>query len=237
MLQVTRHSDVSVVAHVFTERFGCVPFVARRPRCGRGGGVASALLQPLSQLTLECSRPGGVMQRLVGAELGPAYVSIPFVPAKSAVAMFLSEFLWKALRREEPSAGLYEFVALSLQWFDEAEEGYANFHIIFLLQLTRYLGYDPTMLPEAREYDIATLMRHNYRSMRLIPLNGEQRSGFLERLVGFYGEMMPEMGEVKSLGVLGGMFREASSPPPTPPEMGGGKPPSDSPRSGGRDWV
>lgn len=206
VLHTTRHSDTTSVVHVFTRRCGPVAVVVKRSARQRGHGVSAALVQPLTQITFECDHAAEGLQTLRGAEIDGVYASVPFVPEKSAVAMFLAEFLWHALRTEQASESLYEFLALSLRWFDEAEDGYANFHLLFLLQLTRYLGYDPSLLPEARQYDMDTLMRHSYRTMRLIPLNGVQRSMFLTRIVDFYREVIPGFPQIKSLEILTQMY-------------------------------
>lgn len=209
VLKVVRHSDTSVVAHLFTQMNGCMAFAVRRPSSGRSQRhtLSSSLLQPLTQLIIECNTaPTDKLRPLVNAEICQPYTSIPFSPEKAAVAMFLSEFLWAALRNEQPSAALYDFVSLSLQWFDEAEEGYANFHLIFLLQLARYLGYDPTLLPEAQGLQIETLMRHSYRTMRLLQLNGVQRTHYLRCLIAFYRDKLPSFPQINSIDILADIF-------------------------------
>ena len=207
-MKVVRHGDQTLVVHLFTRSFGMVPFVVRRTS-GRARGMAAAMLQPLAQLSIECTAPAaGRMQVLRQAELNPPYSSIPFSPHKCSIALFLGEFLWNALRAEQPSDPLYEFLSLSLLWLDGADAGYANFHLILLLQLTRYMGYDPTNLPEAETLQIDKLMRHNFRTMRLLPLDGPLRSRYLDRLAAFYRENVPSFPELNALGVLTDMYRE-----------------------------
>lgn len=206
-MNVVRHSDQTVVAHLFTRAYGMVPFVVKRPSGGRAGGHA-AMLSLLTQLSIECHAPvDGCIQRLSGAEIDEPYVSLPFSMHKTAMSMFLADVLWHALRHEQASDSLYEFVSLSLRWLDGADDGYANFHIVFLLQLTRYMGYDPRMLPEAGELQMDKLMRHNYRTMRLLQLNGRQRSHFLHRLVDFYRQNVPGFPELKSMEILEDTYR------------------------------
>ena len=56
--------------------------------------------------------------------------------------MFLSEVLTYILKEEEENPSLYNFLEASLIWFDENETD-ANFHLKFLVELTKYLGFHP----------------------------------------------------------------------------------------------
>ena len=61
---------------------------------------------------------------------------------KIAVVLFLSEVLSSALREEEANTSLFQYLTNSLSWFD-MQDNLANFHILFLLSLTKHLGFYP----------------------------------------------------------------------------------------------
>ena len=61
---------------------------------------------------------------------------------KIAVMLFLSEVLSSALREEEANTSLFNYITNSLYWFD-MQDDIANFHILFLLSLTKHLGFYP----------------------------------------------------------------------------------------------
>src|SRR5690606_27990230 len=52
------------------------------------------------------------------------------------------EILSSSLQEEEKNNPLFSYLESSLQWLDNHNE-IANFHISFLLSLTRYLGFFP----------------------------------------------------------------------------------------------
>ena len=61
---------------------------------------------------------------------------------KSSLVMFLSEMLKNSILEQEVNQRLYEFLEASFQWLDHHED-IGNFHTLFLLKLTAYLGFYP----------------------------------------------------------------------------------------------
>jgi DNA repair protein RecO (recombination protein O) len=61
---------------------------------------------------------------------------------KSSLAVFIAEVLHHALKEEQPNEPFFDFLEAAFEWLDNHEET-ANFHLIFLLQATRYLGFYP----------------------------------------------------------------------------------------------
>lgn len=66
-------------------------------------------------------------------------------PVKNAEALFLSEVLCQTIKEPEPNLPLFAFIARSIQVLNIMEEGKANFHLCFLLQLCSFLGFSPNM--------------------------------------------------------------------------------------------
>src|SRR5699024_10128405 len=56
--------------------------------------------------------------------------------------MFLSEMLVVAMQEEEENTALFEFITNGMIWLDTNAK-ITNFHIVFLLELTKYLGFYP----------------------------------------------------------------------------------------------
>src|SRR5690606_25145266 len=96
---------------------------------------------------------------------------------KSGLVLFLSEILKNCIREEESNPGLYEFLEANFRWLDQ-NENYANFHIYFLLKLSKYLGF----YPDASNIDAAyfNISEGNFQSVRLnnYCLEGEQITQF-----------------------------------------------------------
>ena len=232
VLRSLRYDDQKVILDVFTEAAGTVSFIVRLPRNGRKGTRAS-VWQPLAlvdvawepRLRMELQKP----QELT---LWHPWLDLPFQPSKAAVGLFLAEFLSHALHSEQENGPLFDFVVSSLQWLDAADRRYANFHVVFLLHLSRFLGFMPNVVEweEGDFFDlqaasfararpahpfyimpseaalVSKFLRMDYRSMRAVGLNGTGRRRALELITLFYRLHVPEFPEIKSLGVLAEVF-------------------------------
>lgn len=62
---------------------------------------------------------------------------------KSSIAIFISELLGKTVREAEANPHLYSFISSSIQILEHTTDGVANFHIHFLTQLCKMLGFMP----------------------------------------------------------------------------------------------
>lgn len=144
VLRTLKYSDNLMIADIFTETRGRLSFLV--PVSRKNTKVKNVLFQPLAMLDF-CAvyKQEGKMARLGEVRLRTVYSAIPYEPCKSAVALFLAEFLTRALREGGDNAALFGFIEKSLLWFDEASSGYADFHILFLMRLTRFLGIFPNL--------------------------------------------------------------------------------------------
>ncbi len=137
-----KYRETSVIAKVFTARFGLQTYIINSVRSGKKGKGKMALLQPLTLLDLVVyHKEGAEIQRLSEMRCSQPYKSIPYEVQKSAIALFIAEVLYKCIREEGESERLYLFLEQSMLVLDELDEGYQNFHLQFLLKLSRFLGY------------------------------------------------------------------------------------------------
>jgi DNA repair protein RecO (recombination protein O) len=72
---------------------------------------------------------------------------------KSAIVLFLAEITANILREEEPNPDLYNYFETSIKWF-ETHNTYSNFHLLFLIELTKYLGFYPELNLRATHFDL-----------------------------------------------------------------------------------
>jgi DNA repair protein RecO (recombination protein O) len=71
-----------------------------------------------------------------------AYEQIPTDIRKSTIALFLAEILQHSIREEQANPSMFTFLETAFLWLD-AHEQVSNFHLVFLLELTRHLGFYP----------------------------------------------------------------------------------------------
>lgn len=161
VLSTLKYNDESVIVDIYTANNGSQGFIVRLPR-SRKSPVRSILLRPLSILNLEYDyRPHRSLQFLRNMQVAEPYHSLPYEPMKEAVGLFLSEFLYYALKNEERNPPLFQYLKNGLLWFDEAQRAVANFHLVFLIRLTRFLGFWPDIDPQAGPFrQSAARVRH-----------------------------------------------------------------------------
>jgi len=145
ILTSSDYGETSLVAQIYTETFGLQSFIISSVR-KKHARIHSNIFQPLTIVDLVFyykERPG--LNRISDIRPNPAFVNIPFDVFKSSMVMFLDEVLYKSIREVEPNAALFEFIYNSVTWLDGPQPSGIDFHLIFLIKLSRYLGFAPTM--------------------------------------------------------------------------------------------
>ena len=145
VLRSIKYNDETLIVHLLTAEMGCVGMTVRVSR-SRRAAVRHTLFQPLAVLDIEWDhRPKASLQRPKNAAVALPLVSLPYDPYKSAIALFLAEFLYYALRSEPQGRSLFDYVSHSVAWLDACARSFSNFHLVFLLRLTRFLGFLPNV--------------------------------------------------------------------------------------------
>ena len=135
------YSETSAIIKVFTKEYGLQSFIAKGIKKKKG---AAAALQSFHLLEIECSYNPNKSLNYVGLiKLQKPPVSITRDVRKSMVAIFLTEVLYKCIKEEEANSELYEYISTAISILDESEFN-ANFHLVFLMVLSRYFGFQPS---------------------------------------------------------------------------------------------
>ena len=233
MIGAVRHNDRTSIAHIFTSAHGMVPFVWFMS--GSGKNVSrNTLLQPLTQLEFQAEYvPTESLQHIKEIKNCAPYRDIPRNPMKSAIALFLSEFLTYALKGEQDNTPLFNYLTESLDWLDAAPQGdYANFHIAFMIGVAAYIGicpnaddYSPGYVLDLREgcfcalepkhtewlapelsYKLNLLMKSGFDRIKDAPLTGQERVILLHALNNWFRLHVPAFPVLKSIEVLETVF-------------------------------
>lgn len=232
VLRTIKHSDSLMVADIYTQTHGRMSFLLPVSRSKRTK-VRNVLFQPLTILSFTAScRKGKTLGRITDVQPFRPYVSIPYDVAKSSVALYLAEFLTQALREEEGNEALFNFMLNAFSWFDIAKEGYADFHILFLLKLTLFIGIYPNVedFVPGSYFDLAAgcivreqpfhgqylscddtcnfieLLECDFNSTQGALSNRKARGEYLTLLQNYYRLHVPGFNELKSADVLRELF-------------------------------
>ena len=134
-----------MVVYLLTDTGGRRSYMVQGVRSRNGRGSKLALFQPMFPVEfegLESSRQQ--MHRFKEVQGGFVLQSLPFDVRKSTMALFMAEVLYRLVREyDEPNQALFDFVWNSVGALDSMDEGVANFHLWFLANLSRFLGFCP----------------------------------------------------------------------------------------------
>lgn len=148
VLRTVRYGDTRMIADLFTREQGRLSFMVSMGRGGVRSGMKKQLFQPLTLLAVEADvNERQQLHRLRSVELLCPWQSLLTAPDKVAIALFVAEFLCYALRGEQRDERLFDYVRASLEWLDSRQDRYANFHLVFLMRLSRFLGFFPNLSP------------------------------------------------------------------------------------------
>lgn len=185
--------------------------------------------QPMNILDVELEMsPRSQMAHIREAHVATAYGSMHLDGSKLAIAFFIAEFLTFATRDLRSDPLLYDFTEQSMVWLDNSVKGTANFHLMFMMRLSLFLGFQPDMTSyeersmfDLREGTFCTstplhtdflkpddakkmqvLMRMSPSNLHLFPLSRNERNRIIDIILYYYRLHIPQFGEMKTLEVL-----------------------------------
>ena len=197
VLRTVKYGDNSMIVDLFTEGRGRLSFMASTSRTKRSVRNVS-FWQPLSmvEFSVELRPNGGKLPRPNEEE------------------------------KENPS--LYRYIESSLQWLDMVESAgaMANFHLAFLMHLSRFMGIYPNLERPDHYFDLLAgsycdrqpphahflrrqeaqalpvLFRMDYPTLHIFRFSRQERMRILQVLNEYYRLHVPNFPELKSLEVL-----------------------------------
>lgn len=207
-------------------RVACVAAVSHSPRAR----IRRQLFQPMTLLSVEYdSRPSARLKRLHEAQIVSPYTTLYGDPVKLSLSLFVAEFLYNATKGEQQNPELFAYIVNSMRWLDTARTtACANFHVVFTMRLSRFLGFLPntdnyqrgavfdlrgacfsTALPAHGDYlspvdseRLLTLIRMDYDTMYLFRMTRADRNYITDVIMRFYRLQLPAFPEPRSLQVL-----------------------------------
>lgn len=230
VLTSIKYGDTSLIVKVFTESDGLKSYLLRGVLASKKGKVKKALFQPLSQLEIVANHKNkGSLESIKEAKLHYHYQSLHTNIVKNALALFLAEMLANSIFEEETNKELFHYLEASLQWLDMHTE-ISNFHLFFLIVLTKFLGFYPDTdnidapyfdLQEGEFLSITSLnpslsgenlmffksfLGINFDAISTVKMKKSNRQELLNSLVSYYELHLQGFRKPKSLAVLNEVF-------------------------------
>lgn len=231
VLHTLKYGEARIIVDMYTRSHGRLSFIVNAPRSEKSK-IKKQYLQPLTILQVEADiRPQQQLQKLREASILVPLTLLLSDAKKLSVGLFVSEFLFHALKGEQQNEPLFDYVRSSLEWLDSGNKGVANFHLVFLMHMSRFLGFYPNLetagdyfdlrgatfctvpplhrdvlLPQEASH-IRLLMRMSYATMHVFRLNRTERNRILELLLLYYRLHLPAFPELRSTAVLQELYQ------------------------------
>ncbi|MEN8928033.1 MAG: DNA repair protein RecO [Flavobacteriales bacterium] len=223
ILKKTALQGNGVIVKMYTQEFGVKSYF------GRVSKKARNLYLPLSIINITAyNNPKKNIQNIKDYELVVPFRSIYQDIFKSNILLFINEILNQVIQEEQQNLAKFQFLENSLMKL-ENEELSMDFHLIFLIQLTQFLGFEPSMdsddlyfdleegeltnilpvhsnfLDKIETLDFKSLYNTAFGLQSLTGFDNKTRKRMLQVVVSYY-KYHTDMRDLKSLQVLETVF-------------------------------
>lgn len=230
VLSSLKYGDTSLIVRCFTQQEGIKTYLIRGVLKAKKGKIKAAYFQALTQLNIEANHNNkGNLNSLKEVHVINPYKSIYSNIFKQTIVLFLSEILNSTIQEEEENTRLFSFIEASLIWLDTHEK-ISNFHLLFLLNLSKYLGFYPDVSGTESQYfnleegcftfsllgkevisgndlnQFKKLLGTNFDTIELIKFNKKERQQVLSIIIRYFELHLDGFRNPKSLGVLETVF-------------------------------
>lgn len=143
VLSAIKFQEKSLIVKCFTKSDGLKSYFIPSAFSSKKSNQKIAYFQPLNILEIEANHKNkGTLEHFKEVKIAHNYQNINTDIVKSSMILFLSEVLHNSIFEEEKNENLFSYLKTSLMWLD-THDTISNFHLIFLLQLTKFLGFYP----------------------------------------------------------------------------------------------
>jgi DNA repair protein RecO (recombination protein O) len=144
VLHYKKYNDKSLVVKAYTQAEGLNTFFVRL-----SGKMGLSYFQPLTLLNVVAYRKeNNTMQNLKEVSLAQPWHSISSNIIKGSLAVFMAEVFIKSVKQQEQDTDLFEFLETTTYNLENTADIPAMFPHAYLIGLSRFLGFFPTLPPE-----------------------------------------------------------------------------------------
>ncbi|BAG83313.1 MAG: DNA repair protein RecO [Candidatus Azobacteroides pseudotrichonymphae] len=226
------YNDNYSIVHVLTEEFGPVSYLTAKFKKQKTH-LSKSFFHPLSLVELEVEHKNlREIQYIKEAKTYIPLVSLLNNPIKSSICIFLAEFISKALKEKQSDKLLFNYILQSIQVLEFIEKNYSNFHLVFTIRLSQFLGFYPnnTDYSKGMYFDmqngifvqqqpphthfvhsddswiVAKLLQMNYENMFHFQFTRNERKKIISQILEYYYLHLGGFSKIKSLAILHSVF-------------------------------
>lgn len=231
VLRTTAYGETSVIASVYTERFGLQSYLVNGVRSNKNNNAKSSLYQPSAILDLEVyHNEFKNLQRIREARWHYMYQQLMFNVFCNTISLFMVEVLQKTIREPEQNQDLFDFIEDAFIELDRSSgKALLNYPLFFLTHLMGLFGFTihdnysaqrpfldlkdgkfisdqpdhPYYLDAQKSAGISEIMKARHpQELSEISLNNQLRRELIEAMLQFYTLHIPDFGSIRSLPIL-----------------------------------
>ena len=232
VIKSIKHGETSLIVSCYLEEIGYRSFLVKGLYGSKKSRFSKAHFFPLNLINIHYSfnekKNIGFIKEVKSEVL---FNTIHSDVQKSSVIVFLSEILNNVFREElEVNQDLFDFLLNSLIWYDNVIEC-NNYHIKFLLELSKYIGFHPNIISENDPYlclesgttskikpsggsingeDLKLfkkLLGMKFEDLNTISISRESRTRILKKIINYYSLHLQMFKTPKSINVFAEVFK------------------------------
>ncbi len=223
VVRTIKYGDTSLILDLFTEEKGLVSCIVGGVRKKRSSMPPAAfqLLQVIKATIYY--KDGERLSRIKEVQPIALHHELIDDPVKRVIVLFLAELLQKSVKEKEAREDLFHFLLTELERLNNMTQSVANFHLNFMLELSRYLGFHPIQnystefayfdvidgqfvanpdprrtLSEDESLDLSKLFALSSQDPDLVLLTNDDRRSILQSMIKYYQSHVDGFGEMKS---------------------------------------
>jgi len=230
VLSSLKYGDTSLIVKAFTQSDGLKSYLLKGVLASKKGKLKAAYFLPLTQLELTANHKNkGTLETIREVKVYRPYISLHTDVVKNSLVLFLAEMLGNSIKEEQQDLNLYNYIENSLIWMD-TNENIANFHLLFLLNLTKFLGFYPEesetttpyfdllegqfitspslnpLIEKDKILDFKKLLGINFDALKGIKIAKVIRESLLKSVILYFELHLHGFKKPKSLAVLNAVF-------------------------------
>ncbi|NOR28949.1 MAG: DNA repair protein RecO [Lutibacter sp.] len=229
VINTIKYGDTSLIATCYTKNCGIKVYMLKGVLTAKKAKIKPAYFQPLMQLNLTANHNNkGNLNSVRDIEVLNFYSSIYTDIKKQTIALFLAETIYYSIREEEQNSTLFQYLETSFLWLD-THTNISNFHLLFLLNLTKFLGFypettninalyfdllegtftnvkKPTTVSGSNLVQFKKLLGINFDVLHTIDFNAANRQAILAILIQYFELHLGGFKKPKSLAILKSVF-------------------------------
>lgn len=143
VIRSIKYGETSLICDIYTQHWGMRSYIIHGVRQAKSK-ISNLLLRPSALIDLVVYHNEDKKLNNI-KEVKPSYIyeRLPFSVKHGAIALFMCELLQKTLKEAEANETLFDFLQASFIDLDKSTEIASSFYLIFMAQLSFYLGFGP----------------------------------------------------------------------------------------------